>query len=217
MKGTNTINTLITDDSQAARTGLRALLRGIKDINLVGEAVNGSEAIQLAERLQPDVILMDLQMPDINGIVATRQIVNTSPHIAVLVLTMYDDNDSVFAAMQAGARGYLLKGASKKEMMRAIYDVASGAAIFSPAIARRMMSYFNQIRNQPAQYAFPELTDREREVLSLMTQQYSNQQIAAELSLSSKTVRNYTSNIFAKLQVADRTGAILKAREAGFN
>jgi DNA-binding NarL/FixJ family response regulator len=211
----NTIHLLITDDSQAALTGLKALLKGLPDIQLVGEATGGGESIRLAERMQPDVILMDLHMPDVNGIEATRLIVQTSPHIAVLVLTMYDDDDSVFAAMQAGARGYLLKGASKKEMLRAIRDVASGAAIFSPAIARRMMNYFNQISNQPAAHAFPELTQREREVLSLIAQHHSNQEIAQSLSLSPKTVRNYTSNIFAKLQVADRAGAILKARDAG--
>lgn len=127
----NNIHILIIDDSQAALTGLKALLKRVPGVQLVGEASGGRGAIKLAERLQPDVILMDLHMPDVNGIEATRQIVHTSPHIAVLVLTMYDDDDSVFAAMQAGARGYLLKGASKKEMLRAIRDVASGAAIFS--------------------------------------------------------------------------------------
>jgi DNA-binding NarL/FixJ family response regulator len=216
MTNNSSVHLLIADDSHAARTGLRALLKAVQEVQLIGEAVSGEEAIRLAEQLQPDVVLMDLHMPDVNGIEATRQIVRTSPHIAVLVLTMYDDDDSVFAAMQAGARGYLLKGASKGEMLRAIRDVAGGAAIFSPAIARRMMSYFNQVRNQPAVYAFPELTRREHEVLKLMAQQYSNQEIADELSLSPKTVRNYTSNIFAKLQVADRAGAILKARDAGF-
>ena len=209
------INLLIAEDSQAARTGLKALLKAVPDVQLVGEAVGGKEAIRLAEQLQPDVILMDLHMPDVNGVEATHQIVHTSPHIAVLVLTMYDDDDSVFAAMQAGARGYLLKGASRREMLRAIRDVAGGAAIFSPAIAHRLMGYFNQIRNQPAADAFPELTQREREVLALMAQHHSNQEIAQSLSLSPKTVRNYTSNIFAKLQVADRAEAILKARDAG--
>ncbi|MDX1415939.1 MAG: response regulator transcription factor [Candidatus Promineifilaceae bacterium] len=208
---------LIADDSRAARIGLKAMLKAVADVELVGEATGGEEAIRLAEQLQPDVILMDLRMPDVNGIEATRQIVHTSPHIAVLVLTMYDDDDSVFAAMQAGARGYLLKGASKNEMLRAIRDVASGAAIFSPAIARRMMSYFHLIQKEPAAYAFPELTRREHEVLALMAQQHSNQEIAEALSLSPKTVRNYTSNIFAKLQVVDRAGAILKARDAGLS
>jgi len=211
------VQLLIADDSRAARTGLKALLQAVADVQLVGEATGGDEAIRLAERLQPDVILMDLHMPDVNGIEATRQIVRTSPHIAVLVLTMYDDDDSVFAAMQAGARGYLLKGASRSEMLRAIRDVADGAAIFSPAIARRMMNYFKKIQKQPAEYAFPELTPREREVLTLMAQQQSNQEIAEALSLSPKTVRNYVSNIFAKLQVADRTSAILKARDAGLS
>jgi DNA-binding NarL/FixJ family response regulator len=191
------------------------LLKPVADIRLLGEASGGQEAVKLAEELQPDIILMDLHMPDINGIEATRQIVNTSPHIAVLVITMYDDDGSVFAAMQAGARGYLLKGASKNEMLRAIRDVAGGAAIFSPAIARRMMTYFSQIQNQTAEYTFPELTRRELEVLTLMAQQHSNQEIAESLSLSRKTVRNYTSNIFAKLQVADRAEAILRARDAG--
>lgn len=213
----NTIHLLVADDAPAARTGLRALLKTVPDLDLIGEAESGKQAIHLAERLQPDVVLMDLHMPDVNGIQATRQIVETSPHIAVLVLTMYDDDDSVFAAMQAGARGYLLKGASRNEITRAIRDVAMGAAIFSPAIARRMMSYFQQIRQRPAAHAFPELTQREREVLTLIAQQRSNQEIAAALSLSPKTVRNYTSNIFAKLQVADRAGAILKARDAGLS
>ena len=213
----NITQILISDDSEAARTGLKALLKGAQDIRLVGEATGGHEAVSLAERLQPDVILMDLQMPDVNGIEATRRIVDTSPHIAVLVLTMYDDDDSVFAAMQAGARGYLLKGASRQEMMRAIRDVAGGAAIFSPAIARRMMKYFDMIRNRPAADLFPELTDREGEVLTLMSRGHSNHEIADALTLSGKTVSNYISNIFTKLQVADRASAILKARDAGLN
>jgi DNA-binding NarL/FixJ family response regulator len=213
--GNSIIDLLLADDSEAARKGLRALLKSVADVRLVGEASGGQEAVTLAEQLQPDIILMDLHMPDINGIEATRQIVNTSPHIAVLVITMYDDDGSVFAAMQAGARGYLLKGASKNEMLRAIRDVAGGAAIFSPAIARRMMNYFSQIQNQTAEFAFPELTRRELEILTLMAQQHSNPEIAETLSLSRKTIRNYTSNIFAKLQVADRAEAILRARDAG--
>lgn len=211
----NRIHLLIVDDSEPFRVGLRALIKVTPDMKLAGEAVNGREAITSAERLQPDVILMDLHMPDVNGIEATRQIVNTSPHIAILVLTMVDDDESLFAAMQAGARGYLLKGAVKSEMLRAIRDVAAGAAIFSPAIASRMMTYFNQIQQRPAAYAFPELTAREREILQLMAQHQTNQEIARQLHLSPKTVRNYTSNIFAKLQVADRAEAIIRAKEAG--
>lgn len=209
------IQLLIADDSESFRNGLRALFKATADINLVAEAANGKEAIALAEQTQPDVILMDLHMPDIDGIEATRKIVETSPHIAILALTMLDDDDSLFAAMQAGARGYLLKGASKAEIRRAIHDAASGAAIFSPQIARRMMDYFSSLRRQTARFAFPELTDREREVLALIAQHLSNREIAGRLSLSEKTVRNYCSNIFAKLQVADRAEAILRANESG--
>lgn len=209
----NRIQLLIVDDSEPFRVGLRALIKATPDMALAGEAGNGRDAISLAERLQPDVILMDLHMPDVNGIAATRQIVQTSPHIAILVLTMADDDDSLFAAMQAGARGYLLKGAAKSEVLRAIRDVAAGAAIFSPAIAGRMMSYFGRIQQQPA--VFPELTEREQEILQLMAQHLTNPEIARQLHLSPKTVRNYTSNIFAKLQVADRAEAILRARGGG--
>ncbi|HSM57459.1 MAG TPA: response regulator transcription factor [Candidatus Sulfomarinibacteraceae bacterium] len=211
-----TVQIVVVDDSQPFRVGLRALLSAAEGMELIGEAENGHQAITLAEHLQPDVILMDLNMPDMNGIAATAQILRSSPHIAVLVLTMVDDDDSLFAAMQAGARGYLLKGAPKSVMLRAIRDVAAGAAIFSPAIARRMMTYFSQLQQLSA-YAFPELTEREREVLQLMAQHRSNKEIAQLLHLSPKTVRNYTSNIFAKLQVADRAEAILRAQNAGFD
>jgi len=209
------IQLLIVDDSGPFRIGLRALIKSVPDMALAGEAVNGQQAITLAEQLQPDVVLMDLHMPEVNGIDATRQIVHTSPHIAILVLTMVDDDESLFAAMQAGARGYLLKGASKSEMLRAIRDVAAGAAIFSPAIAGRMITYFSQIHQQRQTYPFPELTEREREILTLMTQHQTNPEIAKKLHLSPKTVRNYTSNIFAKLQVVDRAEAIIQARDAG--
>lgn len=211
----NHIQLLIVDDSEPFRTGLRALIKATPDMKLAGEAGNGREAIAFAERLQPDVILMDLHMPDVNGIDATRQIAHTSPHIAILVLTMVDDDESLFAAMQAGARGYLLKGAAKSEMLRAIRDVAAGAAIFSPAIAGRMMTYFSQMGQRRVDYAFPELTEREREILQLMAQHQTNQEIARQLHLSPKTVRNYTSNIFTKLQVADRAEAIIRAKEVG--
>ncbi len=211
------IQLLIVDDSEPFRVGLRALIKATPDMKLAGEAVNGREAITFAERLQPDVVLMDLHMPDVNGIEATRQIVNTSPHIAILVLTMVDDDESLFAAMQAGARGYLLKGAAKSEMLRAIRDVAAGAAIFSPAIAGRMIRYFSQMQQRPQVYPFPELTEREREILQMLAQHQTNGEIAQKLHLSPKTVRNYTSNIFAKLQVADRAEAIVRARDAGID
>lgn len=211
----NAIQVVIADDSASFRRGLRALFKSIPDMALIGEAATGTEIVALAEALQPDVILMDLQMPELNGVEATRRILHTSPHISVLVLTMFDDDDSVFAAMQAGARGYLLKGALKTEILRAIRGVSSGEAIFGPAIAKRLMTYFANIQSDPTPYAFPELTEREREVLDLMAQHYTNQEIAIQLKLSPKTIRNHASNIFAKLQVVDRAQAIIRAREAG--
>jgi len=209
----STIQILLAEDSKAFREGLRDLLKAVPDMQLVGEASNGSEAVALARRLQPDVILMDLHMPDLNGIEATRHILRTSPHIAILVLTMYDDDGSVFAAMRAGARGYLLKGALKNEILRAIRGVAAGEAIFGPLIAQRMVTYFSQLR--PAAAAFPELTNREQEILALMVQGKKNQEIAQQLQINLKTVQNHISNIFAKLQASDRAEAILRAHDAG--
>ncbi len=205
---------LIADDHALFRDGLRALLASIPKMNVVGEAANGGEVISLAMSLQPDVILMDIQMPDVNGIEATRQIVRTSPHVGVIVLTMFDDDDSVFAAMRAGARCYILKGADQSEMLRAIRAVANGEALFGAAIAKRMMNFFSAKPITTPQL-FPELTEREREVLNLIAQGYNNAQIAERLVLSVKTVRNHVSNIFSKLQVADRTHVIIRAREAG--
>jgi DNA-binding NarL/FixJ family response regulator len=209
------IRVLIADDHLLFRDGLRALLASAEDTELVGEATSGDEAIALAAALQPDLILMDIRMPGVNGIDATRQIVRTSPHIGVLMITMFEDDASVFAAMRAGARGYLLKGANHTEMLRAIRAVGGGDAIFSPAIAGRLMEYFANIRPATPPQAFPELTDREREVLDLIAQGYKNADIATRLVLSSKTVRNHVTNILSKLQVADRAEAIVRAREAG--
>ena len=208
------IQVLVTEDSKAFRDGLRDLLKATPDMILVGEATNGLEAVDQAKRAQPDVILMDLHMPDLNGIEATRRILRTSPHIAILVLTMYDDDESVFAAMRAGARGYLLKGALKNEIQRAIRGVVAGEAIFGPAVAQRMATYFAQMPPAAAS-AFPELTEREQEILQLIARHHTNQQIAQQLQISPKTVRNHVSNIFAKLQVADRAEAIARARDAG--
>lgn len=209
------IEVLVADDVPAFRAGIRALLTATSDTRLAGEASNGREAVALAERLQPDVVLMDLHMPGVNGITATRRILRTSPHIAVLVLTMFDDDASVFQAMQAGARGYLVKGASKAEILGAIRDVAGGSAIFGPAIARRMVSYFDQLRVSAGSYAFPELTAKETEVLRLIAQHLSNAEIARRLGISEKTIRNRCSTIYNKLQVADRSEAAARAREAG--
>ena len=205
---------LVADDHTLFRDGLRALFDSLPDTEVVGEAATGAEAISLAEELQPDVVLMDIQMPDINGIEATRQIVQTSPHIGVIVVTMFEDDDSVFAAVRAGARGYVLKGADQEEMIRAISAVARGEALFGPAIAARLTAFFNASQS-PAATAFPDLTDREREVLQLLAQGLSNQEIAHRLFISVKTVRNHVSNIYSKLQVADRVQAIIRARDAG--
>jgi DNA-binding NarL/FixJ family response regulator len=212
------IKVLIADDHVFYREGVRALLSNVPHINVIGEANHGEEAIAQARDLQPDVILMDLKMPGMNGIDATRRIHEAHPNIGVLVITMFDDDDSVFAAMRAGARGYLLKDADKDEVVRAIVAVERGEAIFSPAIAQRMMQYFSapsasSKKNQPNEFA--ELTDRELEILDLIAQGHNNLVISNKLSLSIKTVQNYVSSILTKLQVADRAQAIVRAREAG--
>jgi DNA-binding NarL/FixJ family response regulator len=207
---------LIADDHLLFRDGLRALLTAAPDTELVGEAATGEEAVGLAAELQPDVVLMDLQMPSVNGVEATRRIVQASPHVGILVVTMFEDDGSVFAAMRAGARGYLLKGAKYDEMLRAIRAVGGGEAIFSPAIAVRLMDYFASIRPSMLPQVFPELSNREREVLALIAQGQKNDDIATQLFLSPKTVRNHVSNILSKLQVVDRAQAIIRAREAGF-
>jgi DNA-binding NarL/FixJ family response regulator len=209
------VRVLIADDHPHFRDGLRALLLSALDLEVVGEAGDGEEAISLAAELQPDVILMDLNMPDVGGIEATRRILRTSPHIAILVISMFEDDDSIFAALQAGARGYLLKGALKAEILRSIRAISSGEAIFGPTIAKRLMQYFASPRPPAPKDAFPELTEREREILTLIAQHETNPEIARRLHLSSKTIRNHVSNIFTKLQVADRAQAIIRAREAG--
>lgn len=211
----DTIRILIADDHQLFRDGLKALLRASADTELVAEATTGQEAVQLAARHRPDVILMDLKMPDINGIEATRRIMADNPDIRILMLTMFDDDHSVFAAMRAGARGYVLKGVKHDEMLRAVRAVAGGEAIFSPGIATRMMDFFTNMRPAKLPQVFPELTAREREVLALLARDYKNADIAAELVISPKTVRNHVSNILSKLQVADRTEAAARARDAG--
>jgi DNA-binding NarL/FixJ family response regulator len=181
---------------------------------VVGEATTGEEAIEKALSLQPDVMLMDLNMPGVNSIEATRRILAETQHVSILVLTMFDD-DSVFAAMRAGARGYLLKGAQGDETVRAIQVVRNGEAIFSPSIAQRLMQYFGTSRPTAPPKLFPDLTEREREILALIAQGYTNPAIAEKLVLSPKTVRNHVSNIFSKLQVAGRAEAIIRARDAG--
>jgi DNA-binding NarL/FixJ family response regulator len=210
-----TIRVLIADDHPLYRDGLRTMLERAPETEIVGEATTGDEAITMADALQPDVALMDVQLPGVNGIEATRRIVQASPHVGVLMLTMFADDDSVFAAMRAGARGYLLKGADRAEVLRAIQVVVAGEAIFSPMIAQRLTRYFATLAQETRLKAFPELTDRERAILDLIAQGRSNAEIANRLILSPKTVRNHVSNILSKLQVADRAQAIIQAREAG--
>ncbi|MCB0195298.1 MAG: response regulator transcription factor [Anaerolineae bacterium] len=208
-----TIQIIIADDHPVFRFGLRTLLAAEPDTEVVGEAASGAEAISLADSLQPDLILMDINMPDMNGIEATRLIVQRQPTIAILIITMFED-DTVFAALSAGARGYILKGAEGEETLRAIRAAANGEAIFSPAIAERLARHFAQAP-PPTALPFPDLTNREREILVLVAQGLTNSAIAERLALSPKTVRNLVSIIFSKLHVTDRSEAIVKAREAG--
>jgi len=209
------IHVFIVDDHVLYREGVRKMLSIAPDIEIVGEAASGDEAIAQALALQPDVVLMDLKMPGVNGIEATRRILYASPRIGVLVLTMFETDETVFAAMRAGARGYLLKDADQEEVLRAVKAVSRGEAIFSPAIAERLIHYFAALRPTTADLAFPQLTDREREILHLIAQGHSNSEIAERLLLRTKTVQNHVSNIFSKLQVADRAQAIVRARDAG--
>jgi DNA-binding NarL/FixJ family response regulator len=197
---------------------MRAILGAEPDTELVGEAMDGEEAVELALELSPHVILMDLNMPKVTGIEATRRILEVSPNTAILMLTMFEDDKSIFAAMRAGAHGYVLKGADGAETLRAIHAVASGEAIFSPTITRRLTGYFatpERDSKATSVEVFANLTEREHEILSLIAEGYTNNAIASRLYLSPKTVRNYVSSIFTKLQVSDRSQAIIHAREAG--
>jgi DNA-binding NarL/FixJ family response regulator len=207
------VRVVLVDDHPMFRDGLKVALSAMPGVEVVAEASSGAEAVAAAAAHQPDVVIMDVNMPDLNGIDATRRIVAESPHIGVLVLTMFDEDESVFQAMRAGARGYLLKGSDQADIVRAVRAVARGDAIFGPALAQRLIGYFAPGR--AAAVPFTGLTDREREVLELVARGRSNAEIAKELFVSPKTVRNHVSNVFAKLQVSDRAQAIVRAREAG--
>lgn len=207
------IRVAVADDHPMVRDGLRALLGSVPGMRLTGEAATGREALRHAVVERPDVLIMDLHMPDLDGVAATAEIARAAPSVAVLVLTMFDDDESLFAAMRAGARGYLVKGAGQVEIVRAVTAVAAGEAIFGPGVARRALGFFaSPPRAEPS---FPELTPRERDVLDLVAAGLPNARIAARLGLSVKTVGNHTSTIFAKLRVAGRAEAIVRARDAG--
>ena len=208
------IRVVLADDHPVVRAGLAALLGSLQGIEVVGVASDGREAVREVVLQRPNVAVLDLQMPGQDGFAATREIARVAPEVAVLVLTMFDDDDSVFAAMRAGARGYVVKGAEQEEIGRAIRAVASGEAIFGPGIAQRVLRFF-AAPPPPAADPFPELTAREREILDLLAAAMPNSMIATSLGLAPKTVANHLSSIFTKLQVADRAQAILRARDAG--
>ena len=209
------IRILIADDHPLFRGGLRALLDSVADTEVVGEAATGEEAVAAALSLVPDVVVMDINMPGLNGIDATRRILDETEDVNVLVMTMHEDDEAVFAAIRAGARGYQLKGAAQEETLRAIRSVANGEAIFGPAIADRLQRFLAAPPTLDPGLAFPQLTDRELEILHLLALRRTNGEIATKLFLSQKTVRNYVSAIFAKLEVVDRAEAGLVARAAG--
>lgn len=208
-----TVRVVLADDHPVVRDGLRALLTSLGTVDIVGEAATGREAVRLAVTLHPDVLVMDLQMPDVGGVEATRQISKAAPGVAVLILTMFEDHDNVDAAMRAGARGYLVKGASQQQIAQAISTISVGGAVLGPQAAARVLSRLtNTVVVQPT---FPQLTDREREVLDFVAAGLPNPAIAGRMSLSVKTVGNHISSIFAKLPAADRSAAIVMARDAG--
>ena len=209
------IRVVIADDHPVYRDGLAALLGSVEGLEVVGTASTGTEVVEVAREVSPDVVVMDVRMPDLDGVEATRRVTAEQPHVGVLVLTMSEDDETLLAALRAGARGYLLKGANQREIVRAVTAVAEGQAIFGPAIAARVAELFSARPQSAAQGPFPQLTAREREILDLLAAGRSNQQIAAALFLSPKTVRNAVSNVFAKLHVADRAEAIVRARDAG--
>jgi DNA-binding NarL/FixJ family response regulator len=214
-----TIRVLIVDDHALFRDGVSAILKAAPDVEVVGEAASGQEALQQAEAVSPDVILMDIQMPDMTGLEATKRILQKAPDVGVIMITMLEDDDSLFAAMRAGARGYVLKGADKVEMLRSVRAVANGEAMFGPAIANRLANFFRQVNTaslvQDSAKTFPDLTDREHEILELIALGHNNQEIANHLHITTKTVSNHISNVYNKLQVADRVQAIILAKDAG--
>ena len=210
-----TTTVLLVDDHPLFLDGVRAALSASPDIEVVGEAHDRRQAVEHAAALRPDVVLMDLNLPDGSGIDATREILATAPDTGILVITMSDDDDAVVAAMRAGARGYVVKGAGRADLLHAVGTVAAGGAVFSPAVAARLGTYFSGLAAQPGRELFPQLSEREREILDLVARGHDNRRVARELFLSEKTVRNNVSTLLGKLDVADRAEAISRARRAG--
>jgi DNA-binding NarL/FixJ family response regulator len=210
-----TTTVLLVDDHPLFLDGVRAALDGTAGLLVVGEAHSCAEALDQAAALSPDVVLMDLNLPDGSGIDATRQILAGAPGTRILVITMSAEDDAVVAAMRAGARGYVVKGSGRADLIRAVTAVAAGGAVFSPAVAERLGSFFSGMAAQPGREMFPQLSDRERQVLDLVARGHDNRRIARELFLSEKTVRNQVSLLIGKLGVADRAEAIARARRAG--
>jgi DNA-binding NarL/FixJ family response regulator len=208
------IRLLIADDHALFREGMRALLGATGDIAWVGEAATGEEAVRAAAELRPDIVLMDINLPGINGIEATRRILHAEAGVGVIMVTMLEGDASILAALRAGARGYVLKGANHQELLQAIRAVAGGQVLLGPAVAARMAQLLARAP-QPGAGPLPELSEREHEIMDLMARHYTNPEIAQQLGIAEKTIRNHVSNIFNKLQVADRAQAIAKAREAG--
>lgn len=206
------IRVVVADDSAAFREGFSMMVRAAAEVELVGQAATAEDAVLTVLRVQPDVVVMDLHMPEAGGVEATRRVVEASPHVRVLVLSMLEDDDSLVAALRAGASGYLVKGASQAEVVRAITAVASGQVIFAPTVARRVLDH---VAGEPAPDPFPDLTRREREVLDALARGHDNTRIARDLGIAPKTVRNTLSTVFTKLAVADRSEAIVRARDAG--
>jgi DNA-binding NarL/FixJ family response regulator len=206
---------VVADDHPTFRRGLGALFDTLDGVEVVGEAADGESAVAVTAEVVPDIVVMDINMPGMNGVEATRRIVAANPSVAVLVLTMLDDDDAVFAAMRAGARGYVVKGADTTDVIRALESVARGDAVFGPAVANRVLAYLTRPLSARDPVLFPELSDREREVLELIARGKANSEIARTLVVSPKTVRNHVSNIFTKLQISDRSEAIVRARKAG--
>jgi len=215
MTETPPVRVVVADDHPMFRYGLAAALAGAPEVEIVGEAADGQELLAVVEQNHPDVVLTDLAMPGLGGTAATRQLLARHPQLGVLVVTMHEDDENLFGALRAGARGYLLKGADRDDIVRAILNVARGEAVYGPAVARRIVDFFTRAQREYAIQAFPELTGRERDVLNLIATGHRNQEIARRLFLSEKTVRNHVSAILTKLQVPDRAAAVAKARDAG--